>query len=337
MDANLDNPVMNVLNFFTHFTDKAIEYPYLPGALMLSIIRKEEQISWSIAKTSSIETADVFKPQRMFFGEAFGIYGKSAIVRDQKNSIDNLIEDFHHIKLNKQLKNKLMEVWGKPRKIKELINAHNQKVYQILRKRLDVIKKVSQKYKVEIKDKVDKKTEDIWLETSIYPNLSNYKLVLHGLFNSIEAIREVYKNIYECEDRDQIYPRELRDQHLNNLILHLSMLYEILHKYLNKFIWKWITLSENPGLTGSQVTIFLNRGTHTEIKIFVSKEIGESPQMYNIKIWVKSPHIAAISTMDILKKAVTMDNQLYQMEKDLSIDQVKHTINLMLKHISNEI
>jgi len=333
MEMGVENnniPILTNLLFFNQFLDRAIDYPYIPGTLTMSINVNNNEVYWLISKIPHI---DVLKPHRMFFGEAGGIFNKKTYVTDQETSIDDLVEGIYNIKLSNTVRRILLDGWGNPRRL-ELIKKHNPNIYNVIKRRFDTVERVSKKYGVNIGHKVDKENGDIWMEIEIEYSLPQNKETLKEIFYSIEILREIYKDIFDCSDEEQKYAYDLKEPPINRLRIHVSTVYEIISLFKDTYEWRHVGFSESPGFTGSKFTLFTGIKDNSQIKFFVSRELNKgTTRMYDVRVWLRiSPELIAF-VQNKLKDANKKDNQVYYIKSELTLAQASEEIKKILDMI----
>lgn len=320
-------PILISLLSFNQFLDRAVDDPYIPGTLTMSINVNNSEVYWLISKIPHI---DVLKPHRMFFGEVGGIFNKKTYVTDQETSIDDLIEGVYNIKLSSNVRKMLLEGWGNPHKL-ELIKKHNPEIYDVIKRRFDIVKRVSEKYGVNIGHKIDEEDGDIWMEIEVEYSLPKDKETLKEIFYSIEILREIYRNIFGCSDEEQKYAHDLKEPPINRLRIHVSTVYEIISLFKDKLQWKHIGFSESPGFTGSKITLFTKTKDHTQAKFFVSRELNKgTTRIYDIRVWLKLSPENITLVQNKLKNTHRKDNQIYYEKTDLTLVQASEEIKKIL-------
>jgi hypothetical protein len=320
--------VLDILSVFSHFLNKAEYYPYIPGNLRMNINIFRGKTFWSIYKNPNI---DILKPYRMFFGTARGIYKDKMLVMDQENTIDDLIEGIYKIKLDKTLENTLIEIWGSPQKL-TILKETNPNLYEIMRKRISAIKNASEKHHIKIRDRIDKELKHVWMEIEIDTTLIDDKETVNKIYNSIEILREIYKDLFECDDDEQKYPEHKKTHLINQLRIHVSTLHEIVSLFKDKVIWDHIGLSESPGFTGSRIMLSLKTKNNTQMKFYISRKTREAkPNKYNIRTQIEGPNELIIHMQNKIKPVKRRENQLYYENTDLTLPQTLEEIKNIIQ------
>jgi len=325
--------VLNILRVFSHFLDRAEYYPYVPGNLRMNINIIRGKTFWSIYKNPNI---DILTPHRMFFGTARGIYNDRMFVMDQENTIDDLIEGIYKIKLNKKLENMLLNVWGSQKKL-TTIEKTNPDLYEILTKRISTIKNVSKKRHVKIRDKIDKELKHVWMEIEMDATLIDEKEIVKKIYDSIEILREIYKDLFECSDDEQKYPDHKKISLINQLRIHASTLYQIVSFFKDKVIWDHIGFSESPGFTGSRLMLYLKTENNTQIKFYISRKTKETkPNKYEVRTQIEGIYKLITQIQNKIKPTKRKENQLYYEKTDLTLTQTIEEIKNIIQVAAEE-
>ena len=323
----INKPVLDSLTFFRRFLDKAIENPYIPGDLRMVLNASDGRTYWSIIKDPYIDLAT---PCRMYLGKITGIYNEKINVLDQELSIEELIEDNFSIKLDKTTKNKLIKNWGKIRKLTKAVED-NPELYKVIKKRFDAISKVSKKYHVEINDTIDKENESIWIEVKRRISNLDVKEWVRIVIESIEILREIYKQIYGCTDDDQKYEERDKYNLIGQLIIHVSSIYKLALAFKNKVIWDHIGLSEWWGTSGSYIKLNLRCEEEISIDIHITRKLREAkPDRYDTTILIKAPN-ERVPYMQERLKLESKENKIYSRKKNLTLTKTIEEIDNIIQ------
>lgn len=320
------NAVIEILSFFNYFLDKAGVYPYIPGDLRLVLNIYKGKIYWSIIKDPYI---DLLTPSRMFLGKISGVYNEKIFITDQELSIEELIEDTFSIKLDKSLKTELIKNWTNPRRLIAITN-HHPELCNIIKKRIDAIRKVSDKYDVKVKNKLDKETKNVWIEIERDVSNLNIKGWIKKIFESIEMLREIYKDIFNCTDNDQKYGEADKSILINQLRIHISTIYQIVLLFKDKVIWDHLGFSEWWGTSGSFIKLVFRNKEEVLVDIFISRKLKEfKPNKYDTSILIKAPQETISHILDRLKVKPSKDTIYYKKTGLTLAETIKEIKNII--------
>lgn len=325
-DTINSDAVIELLSFFNYFLDKASIYPYIPGDLRLVLNVYKEKIYWSVIKDPYI---DLLTPNRMFLGKISGVYNEKIFVTDQELSIEELIEDTFSIKLDKSLKTELIKNWANSQRLIAIAN-HHPELCNILKKRIDTIRKVSDKYDIKVKNRLDKETKNVWIEIEKDVSNLNIKGWIKSIFESIEILREIYKDIFNCSDNDQIYEEADKSILINQLKIHISAIYQIVLLFKDKVIWDHIGFTEWWGTSGSFIKLILRNKNEALVDIFISRKIKEfKPNKYDTSILIKAPQEAILHMLDRLNVKPSKDTIYYRKTGLTLAETIKEIKNII--------
>jgi len=318
---------LKIIRLLQGFLDRARNYEYIPGDLRLVINITREKIHWAILKNPYLA---ILTPHKMFLGTIKAINDEKLYVTDQKLTIDGLIEGVYSTRLDEPSERILLKHWNSPQKLIQLQDTH-PKLYEIIKKRNDIIKDISRKHYVKINNKLEKETKHVWIEVERDLNNLDMKELIKQIFESIEILREIYKNIFECNDEDQEYKDASKESLINQLKIHISAVYETALKFKEKIFWRHVGISEWLGATGSYIKLILKTKNGTQIDIHTSRELEEQkPNKYTIIISLRGPQ-HTISKIKNIPEIEVMDNQLYYEKRDLTLPQTLEEIKNIIQ------
>ncbi|AQQ75437.1 hypothetical protein JdFRA1000001_04 [uncultured archaeal virus] len=323
--------VLEILDMYNHFLDKAEKYPYLPGDLKMVINRGEEDVSWSILKNPYIDALD---PQRMFFEEVYELFNETIWVRDHRLSIKTILEDIYGLSVNQEDEDIALGTWvniGKLESIKELYPT----LYQIIKNRWDAIMQVSSEHGIAITNVLDEESKYVWLEIEIDSYQMSLKEKIKEVFDSIEILREIYKRFFNCKDEDQEYDATSKEPLINQLRTYLYSIYELVTDIKDKVVYEHIGLFEWPGFNGEGFTLWLKTPNVKLIDINVERKIGrEISQNYKMSIRINADKDIITRLPSEIPIKSTEENWAYYQETTQQLKEIINEIKNLIKIIT---
>lgn len=309
--------ILEIIELFQRFLDKARNYDYLPGDLRMAINSINNHMSWVIHKNPHI---DILTPH-LFFGEVYENLEKRIIlVRDQELILRDLLEEIYNMELDDNIE-KLIISKGLNLDSLELIRDKHPRAYETFRSRINIAREMSRRYGVNVDNKLDASSRRIWMEVKIKSNHMTSKEKVNEVFTAIDILRQIYKNIFNVNDEEQVYNSE-KPHLIDQLMIHLSSLYEIVSRFKKEPIfYDHVGVFEWPGFDGSGFTIRTRIHRDILVEIFATRRTNK----YILSILVKSSSENIVKIQNRLKKEAK-ENKIYYEKKDITLEEVVNEI-----------
>jgi len=276
------NEILQTLNLFSLFIDRLEKYRYMTPYFTLGIY--QDPISWSISKLGIV---DVIEPHQYFFGEAYKDKNKHKLhVRDQPGNLPEEIEELYRLSSIKRAFPNYDPLKWRDGQFLKMAKAKYPDAFIYLDKKKELATKFRKERALNI-DMVMESDGSYYIELLYDVANMSIEEELSTLFKGIEVLREIYREVYEAKDEDQIIVMSNRTAEVDMLREYLYLVRRFLisleDKLKNDILINVISIKNASFIHGKNIWIDMESAGMELIRIRIL-DLREEKQIYTLMI-----------------------------------------------------